>query len=269
MEGQLRMSDARLNADGAFATYPSLRDRAVVVTGGASGIGASIVAHFARQGARVAFLDVQDDAARELIEGLKAEGVSEPIYFRCDLCDISGLQDSAGKAIAALGGVDVLVNNAANDQRHRIEDVTPEYWDASIAVNLRPQFFMIQAVLPSMKASGRGSIINMSSISWMIPSTGVPVYIAAKAAIVGLTRTLAHELGPEGIRVNAVLPGAIATEKQRRLVYTPEYKAEIMASQALKRDILPEDVARLVLFLAADDSSAITNQSYVVDGGWV
>jgi D-xylose 1-dehydrogenase len=139
MEGQLRMSDAKLNADGAFATYPSLRDRAVVVTGGASGIGASIVAHFARQGARVAFLDVQDDAARELIEGLKAEGVSEPIYFRCDLCDISGLQDSAGKAIAALGGVDVLVNNAANDQRHRIEDVTPEYWDASIAVNLRPQ----------------------------------------------------------------------------------------------------------------------------------
>jgi NAD(P)-dependent dehydrogenase (short-subunit alcohol dehydrogenase family) len=135
--------------------------------------------------------------------------------------------------------------------------------------NLRHYFFCIQAVLPSMRKARRGSIINMSSISWMIPSTGVPLYIAAKAAIVGLTRTLAHELGPDNIRVNAVLPGAIATERQRQLWYTPEYKAEIMASQALKRDILPEDVARLVLFLAADDSSAITNQSYIVDGGWV
>lgn len=263
------MSDVDSRSAATYASYPSLRDRAVVVTGGASGIGASIVAHFARQRARVAFLDVQDTAAAELIDGLKTEGVSEPIYFRCDLGDIPALQDSVGKVIAALGTVDVLVNNAANDQRHRIEEVTPEYWDASIAVNLRPQFFMIQAVIPAMKAAGRGSIINMSSIAWMIPSTGVPVYIAAKAAIVGLTRTLAHELGPAGIRVNAVLPGAIATEKQKRQVYTPEYKAEIMASQALKRDILPEDVARLVLFLAADDSSAITNQSYIIDGGWV
>jgi NAD(P)-dependent dehydrogenase (short-subunit alcohol dehydrogenase family) len=253
----------------AYASYPSLRDRAVVVTGGASGIGASIVAHFAGQGARVAFFDVLDEAAGELIGSLKKEAEFAPIYLRCDLSNIPDLQDSARKAIAALGTVDVLVNNAANDQRHKVEDVTPEYWDASIAVNLRPQFFMIQAVLPAMRAAGRGSIINMSSISWMIPSTGVPVYIAAKAAIVGLTRTLAHELGSDGIRVNAVLPGAIATEKQRRLVYTTEYKAEIMASQALKRDILPEDVARLVLFLAADDSSAITNQSYVIDGGWV
>ncbi len=263
------MAEENPSSSPRYAKYPSLAGRAVLVTGGASGIGASIVAHFARQGARVAFLDIQDEAAAELIELLKAEGVSEPKYFRCDLSDIAALRDCAGTAIAALGGVDVLVNNAANDQRHRIEDVTQEYWDASMAVNLRPQFFMIQAALPAMKAAGRGSIINMSSISWIIPSTGVPVYIAAKAAIVGLTRTLAHELGPEGIRVNAVLPGAIATEKQRRLVYTPEYKAEIMASQALKRDILPEDVARLVLFLAADDSSAITNQSYVVDGGWV
>jgi NAD(P)-dependent dehydrogenase (short-subunit alcohol dehydrogenase family) len=263
------MSDANPDPSPAYASYPSLRYRAILVTGGATGIGASIVVHFARQGARVAFLDIQDEAAGELIGSLKADGVPEPIYFRSDLGDITALQDCVQRAIAALGTVDVLVNNAANDQRHRIEDVTPEYWDASIAVNLRPQFFMIQAVLPTMKTAGRGSIINMSSISWIIPSTGVPVYIAAKAAIVGLTRTLAHELGPSGIRVNAVLPGAIATEKQRRLVYTPEYKAEIMASQALKRDILPEDVARLVLFLAADDSSAITNQSYVVDGGWV
>ncbi len=269
MRVPFRMSDANAHPAPTYASYPSLRNRAVLVTGGASGIGASIVQHFSRQGARVAFLDVQDEAAGELIETLKGEGASEPIFLRCDLADVPALQECVRNAISMLGTVDVLVNNAANDQRHKIDEVTPEYWDASIAVNLRPQFFMIQAVLPAMKAAARGSIINMSSISWMIPSTGVPVYIAAKAAIVGLTRTLAHELGPNGIRVNAVLPGAIATEKQRRLVYTPGYKAEIMASQALKRDILPEDVARLVLFLAADDSSAITNQSYVVDGGWV
>lgn len=256
-------------AGSEFATYPSLRGKAVLVTGGATGIGASIVEHFARQGARVMLLDVQDGAAGELVERLRPEVESAPVFFHCDLRDVRELKACVGEAIAELGGVDVLVNNAANDQRHKIEDVTEQYFDQSIAVNLRPQFFMIQAVLPAMKAAGRGSIINMSSISWMIPSTGVPVYVTAKAAIVGLTRTMAHELGAAGIRVNAVLPGAIATEKQKRLVYTPEYKAEIMASQALKRDILPEDVARLVLFLAADDSSAITNQSYVIDGGWV
>ena len=262
------MHDSNFSSS-SYATYPSLRDRAVIVTGGATGIGAAIVTEFARQGARVAFLDVQDEPAERLVEALKGEGCPEPSYFRCDLTDVNALKAAAAEAIERLRGVDVLVNNAANDQRHRIEDVTEEFFDASIAVNLRPQFFMIQAVLPAMKAAGRGSIINMSSISWIIPTTGVPVYIAAKAAIVGLTRTMAHELGPEGIRVNAVLPGAIATEKQRRLVNTPEYKAEIMASQALKREILPEDVARLVLFLAAEDSSAVTNQSYVIDGGWV
>jgi D-xylose 1-dehydrogenase len=263
------MSDAALPSNTQFATYPSLHGRTVLVTGGATGIGSSVVAHFAGQGARVAFFDVQDEPAQSLIDELRGKVDSTPVYFHCDLGEVAELQARANEAIAVLGGLDVLVNNAANDQRHRIEDVTEEYFDASIAVNLRPQFFMIQAVLPAMKAAGRGSIINMSSISWMIPSTGVPVYVAAKAAIVGLTRTMAHELGPAGIRVNAVLPGAIATEKQKRLVYTPEYKAEILAAQALKREILPEDVARLVLFLAADDSSAITNQSYVVDGGWV
>lgn len=263
------MHDTNPHPGAGFAHYPSLRGRAVLVTGGATGIGESIVAHFARQGSRVAFFDIQDEPARKLVDALAAEGCPAPIYRHCDLTDVEALKRAVEEIVAALGGVYVLVNNAANDQRHSIDEVTQEYWDRSIAINLRPQFFMIQAVLPSMRRAGRGSIINMSSISWMIPSTGVPLYIAAKAAIVGLTRTLAHELGNDNIRVNAVLPGAIATEKQRRLVYTPEYKAEIMASQALKRDILPEDVARLVLFLAADDSSAITNQSYVVDGGWV
>jgi NAD(P)-dependent dehydrogenase (short-subunit alcohol dehydrogenase family) len=252
-----------------FAHYPSLRDRAVLVTGGATGIGESIVTHFARQGARIAFLDIQDDPARALVANLTAEGYPTPLYLPCDLTRIDALQSAVSKALTALGTIDVLVNNAANDQRHTIESVTPDSFDRSIAINLRPQFFMIQSVLPAMRAAQRGSIINMSSISWIIPSTGVPLYIAAKAAIIGLTRTLAHELGPHNIRVNAVLPGAIATERQKQLWYTPEYKAEILASQALKRDILPDDVARLVLFLAADDSSAITNQSYIIDGGWV
>src|SRR5580698_4284811 len=252
-----------------FARYPSLKDRVVLVTGGATGIGESIVTHFARQGSRVAFFDIQDEPAERLVETLTAEGCVAPQYLHCDLTDVAALKNRVAEFIAMWGTVDVLVNNAANDQRHAIEEVTPEYWDRSMAVNLRPQFFMIQAALPAMRKAGRGSIINMSSISWMIPSTGLPLYITTKAAIVGLTRTLAHELGPAGIRVNAVLPGAIATERQKQLWYTPEYKAEIMASQALKRDILPEDVARLVLFLASDDSSAITNQSYVVDGGWV
>jgi len=173
------------------------------------------------------------------------------------------------RVLARFNTVDVLVNNAGNDARHSLEGVTSEYWDRSIAVNLKHQFFASQAVIPAMKKARRGSIINLSSISWMIPSTGLPVYVTAKAAIVGLTRTLAHELGPHNIRVNCVLPGAILTERQKQLWFTEAYEKEILSSQALKRMILPEEVARLVLFLAADDSSAITNQSYVIDGGWI
>jgi D-xylose 1-dehydrogenase len=231
-----------LKSEPAYAHYPSLKDRAVLVTGGATGIGASIVTHFARQASRVAFLDIQDEPANHLIATLTQENCPAPLYIHTDLTNIPALQQSVNQVIARLGAIDVLINNAANDQRHSVEEVTPKSFDDSIAINLRPQFFTIQAVLPAMRKAGRGSIINMSSISWMIPSTGLPLYITAKAAIVGLTRTLAHELGPHNIRVNAILPGAIATERQQQLWYTPEYKAEIMASQALKRDILPEDV---------------------------
>jgi D-xylose 1-dehydrogenase len=255
--------------DGQYASYPSLKGRSVLVTGGATGIGESIVRHFARQGSKVAFLDIQDAPAQALVEALDAEACPRPEYIHCDVTDVPALQAAVAQALARHGAVDVLVNNAANDQRHKFEDVTPEYWDQCVGLNLKPYFFTAQAVLPAMAAAGRGSIINLSSIAWMIPTTGMPVYVSAKAAIVGLTRTLAHEFGPRGIRVNTVLPGAIVTEKQKRLVYTPEYKAKILSSQSLKRDILPEDVARLVLFLAADDSSAITSQSYVIDGGWV
>ncbi|MDE1175850.1 MAG: SDR family NAD(P)-dependent oxidoreductase [Edaphobacter sp.] len=253
----------------SFATYPSLRDRIVLITGGATGIGAALVEAFAQQHARVAFLDIDQDAGIALVERLATANLPQPLFLACDLTDIDALRAAIATAEQRLGGLDVLVNNAANDQRHTLEDLTPEAFDQGIAVNLRHQLFAVQAVAPVMKAANRGSIINMSSISWIIPSTGLPVYIAAKAAIVGLTRTLAHELGPHNIRVNAVLPGAILTEKQQRLWLTDDYKREILARQALKRHLDPEDVARLVLFLAADDSSAITNQSHVIDGGWV
>jgi len=252
-----------------FAVYPSLADRVVLVTGGASGIGEKIVEAFARQKSRVVFLDIQDEAAQKLIETQIIGGHSAPAFYHCDVTDIEALRACATRAITSFGSIDVLVNNAGNDHRHSIESVTPEYWDNSIAVNLKHQFFLSQAVIPAMKKARHGSIINLSSISWTIPSTGLPVYIAAKAAIVGLTRTLAHELGPDNIRVNSVLPGAILTERQQRLWFTEEYRAEILRNQALKRMILPVDVANLVLFLAADDSSAITSQSYVIDGGWV
>jgi len=252
-----------------FATYPSLRGRVVVVTGGASGIGEKIVEHFARQGARVAFLDIQGEAATQVVQKLTSDGHEAPLYLPCDLTDTNALADCLQKIVADFKTVDVLVNNAGNDTRHSLENVTSEYWDRAMAVNLKHQFFAAQAVIPVMKRAGRGSIINMSSISWIIPSTGLPVYVAAKAAVVGLTRTLAHELGPDNIRVNAVLPGAILTERQKKLWFTKEYEAEILHNQALKRMILPEEVARLVLFLAADDSSAITSQGYVIDGGWV
>ena len=252
-----------------FAEYPSLVGRVVVVTGGASGIGESIVTLFAAQRAQVVFLDIQETAAWRLVKTLEDPAFCAPQYIPCDLSDIDLLKRTASRIVEEFGTIDVLVNNAANDTRHSIQEVTSASWDRSIAVNLKSQFFMAQAVIPAMQRARRGSIINMSSISWMIPSTGMPVYITAKAAIVGMTRTLAHELGPDNIRVNCVLPGAILTQRQKDLWFTPEYEAEVLGSQAIKRMIQPEEVARLVLFLAADDSAAITNQSYIIDGGWV
>jgi D-xylose 1-dehydrogenase len=252
-----------------IASYPSLRDRIVVVTGGASGIGKAIVEAFALQGARVAFLDIQDAAANQLVRKIEGAGVTPPVYVHCDLNDAAEMKASIEGILEQFDKVDVLVNNAGNDTRHSIQEVTSEYWDQVMAVNLKHQFFMAQGVIPSMKAAGRGSIINMSSISWVIPSTGLPVYVTAKAAIVGLTRTLAHELGTHNVRVNCVMPGAIQTQRQEELWFTEEYKAEILARQALKRLIMPDEVASLVLFLASDDSSAITNQNFIIDGGWV
>ena len=252
-----------------FASYPSLRGRAVLVTGGSTGIGASIVERFALQGSRVALLDRDEAGASVLVDSLASRSAHAPLFRRCDLTDVAALQAAIADLQRHLGPVCVLVNNAASDDRHRFLDVTPEYWDERMAENLRHYFFAAQAVVPAMASAGGGSIVNLSSIAWVIPSTGLPAYVTAKAGIVGLTRALAHELGRDRIRVNCVMPGAIATERQKRLWLTPEYEAEVLARQALKRLLLPDDVARLVLFLGADDSDAITNQSYVVDGGWV
>ena len=249
--------------------YPSLRDLAVLITGGATGIGAALVEHFAVQESRVAFLDVDRAGATNLIEAIAPRAAHLPLFLRCDLRDITALRVAVREVESRIGPIRVLVNNAANDDRHNFAEVTPEYWDQRMDVNLRHHFFVAQAVAAGMTRAGGGSIINMSSIAWMIPSTGLPAYVTAKAGIVGLTRTLAKELGPANIRVNAVSPGAIMTERQRRLWMTPEYVAEVMQRQSLKRELLPEDVARLVLFLASDDSSAITGQNLVIDGGWV
>jgi NAD(P)-dependent dehydrogenase (short-subunit alcohol dehydrogenase family) len=252
-----------------FATYPSLTNRIVLITGGGQGIGAAAVEHFALQGSRVVFLDIADTPSLALVENLKQRCPHTPLYLHCDLANIDALQSAIYETTLQLGPPTVLINNAGNDNRHRFEDVTPAFWDETIAVNLRHQFFAAQAVAPAMKDAGSGSIINLSSIAWMIPARNLSVYTTAKAAIIGMTRSLAHELGPSNIRVNAVLPGAILTEKQQRLYMSHTYEQEILSAQSLKRHILPEDVARLLLFLAADDSSAITNQSYIIDGGWM
>jgi NAD(P)-dependent dehydrogenase (short-subunit alcohol dehydrogenase family) len=251
----------------SFAIYPSLRDRVVLVTGGASGIGAEEVAQFARQGAKVAFLDIADDAAERLIEGLQGEGLSAPLYLPCDLRDIAALQSTIGEIGRRLGPITVLVNNAANDQRHKYEDVTVEYWDERMATNLRHQFFAIQAVAPMMRQAGGGSIINFGSISWHANGGEMPAYTTAKAGVEGLTKGMARDLGEHGIRVNCVIPGWIMTQRQIDLWLTPDAEAQLLRLQTLKTKLVPADVARMVLWLASDDSRMCSAQLWVVDGG--
>jgi D-xylose 1-dehydrogenase len=251
-----------------LARYPSLVQRSVLVTGGASGIGAAIVEAFAQQGSRVAFLDRDESAAAVLLERL-GKGADTPLFLSCDLTDIAALREAIGRAAVALGPITTLINNAARDDRHAIEAVTPEMWDGIMANNLRHQFFAAQAVIAGMEASGGGAIVNLGSISWMIGQGGMPGYLSAKAAITGLTRALARDLGPKNIRVNSVVPGWTMTERQLALWLTPEAEKDLMARQCLKRRLMPRDIANMVLFLAADDSAMCTNQSYVVDGGWV
>ncbi|HET6198423.1 MAG TPA: SDR family oxidoreductase [Acetobacteraceae bacterium] len=252
---------------GDFAIYPSLRDRVVFITGGASGIGAEHVAQFAAQGAKVAFVDIVDAAAQALIGRIEAAGHPAPLYRHCDLKDIAALQATIAEVGRLLGPVTVLVNNAANDQRHSWEEVTAEYWDERQATNLRHQFFAIQAVAPMMQAAGGGSIINFGSVSWHSLTGGMPAYTTAKAAVEGLTRGMARDLGPHGIRVNTVIPGWIMTERQITLWLTPEAEADLMKLQCLKQKLAPADVTRMVLWLAADDSRMCTAQLWVVDAG--
>jgi len=251
----------------ADALYPSLRDRVVLVTGGASGIGAEEVSQFARQGAHVAFLDIAEEAASALTKALVEEGLQAPLFLPCDLRDITALQQAIAEVSRRLGNITVLVNNAANDQRHGFEAVTVEYWDERMATNLRHQFFAIQAVAPMMRAAGGGSIINFGSISWRSGQGGMPAYTTAKAAVEGLTKGMARDLGQHGIRVNTVIPGWIMTQRQIDLWLTPEAEEALLRAQCLKAKLAPADVARMVLWLAADDSRMCTSQSWVVDAG--
>ena len=250
-----------------FASYPSLKGRVVFISGGATGIGASLVEHFARQGARVAFVDRQEGAGQALAESLAAEGLPPPLFLPLDLRDITALRRAIGDVGEKLGDVTVLVNNAAHDERHRIEDVTVEFWEDRMQVNLRHQFFAVQAVLPMMRRAGAGSIINMGSVSWHVGQGGMPAYTTAKAGIEGLTRGLARDLGPDRIRVNCIIPGWIMTQRQIDLWLTPEAEREVMAQQCLKEKLFPPDIARMTLWLAAEDSRMCTSQTWVVDGG--
>lgn len=248
------------------AVYPSLKDRLVVVTGGGSGIGEGLTEAYARQGARVIFLDIAEAASRAL-EARLADLDPAPAFTPCDLTDVEALRACFARIEAEHGPVDVLLNNAANDDRHAADQVTPAYWDDRMAVNLRHQFFAAQAVAPSMRARGSGVILNLGSISWHLGLADLSLYETAKAAIEGMTRSLAREWGADGVRVACIVPGNVKTPRQMRW-YTPEGEAEIVASQCLKLRIEPRDVAALALFLSSDDARAITGHEYFVDAGW-
>ncbi len=252
------------------ATYPSLSDRAVLITGGATGIGEALVSACARQGMLVAFIDLAADAGKALAIRLAAEpGVRHPPQFAAaDLTDVHALRSTIKTLRDACGPFHGLVNNAANDTRHRIEDTTPETWDAGVAVNLKHQFFCAQALMDDMRAAGGGSIVNLGSVSWMLKQGGMPVYTTAKSAVQGLTRSLARDLGPHGIRVNTVVSGWIMTDRQRRLWATPQALADVQRVQCLKGEMEPWQIASMVLFLLADDSAMCTAQDFIVDAGW-
>lgn len=252
----------------SYARYPSLADRVVLVTGGATGIGASIVAHFVAQAAKVGFLDIDQEAGDALAPTLAGQGPHDPLFIACDLCDIVALQSAIGRVRSHFGPIGVLVNNAANDRRHDMDSVSVASWDAGIAVNLRHQFFAAQAVAADMRALRGGSIINLGSISWMIKQGGMPVYTTAKSAIQGLTRSLARDLGPHGIRVNTLVPGWVMTEKQLRMWVDETSSRQIDENQCLPTRLESADISRMALFLAADDSRMCTAQDFIVDGGW-
>jgi D-xylose 1-dehydrogenase len=259
------------SVDKNLARYPSLAGKVVLITGGATGIGAAFVEHFFDQGAKVAFFDIDTNAGEALADQLGADladGQFRPMFLRVDLTNIDALRKGIADVRTTLGLIGVLVNNAANDKRHKIEDVTPESYDAGLAVNIRHQFFAAQAVIDDMKQLGGGSIVNLGSISWMLKQGGFPVYVTAKAAVQGMTNGLARDLGPFNIRVNTLVPGWVMTDKQRRLWLDDAGRRAIKEGQCIDAELLPVHLARAALFLAADDSSMMTAQEVVIDGGW-
>lgn len=250
------------------ASYPSLKGKVVFITGGGSGIGACLVEAFTKQGAKVAFVDIAVEASETLIARLGKEASEPPLFLPCDVTDIDALRQAIATVRDRLGNIAVLLNNAANDQRHATPDVTVDYWDNRIAVNQRHQFFAAQAVIPQMQALGGGSIINFGSVSWMLKQGGMAAYTMAKASIQGLTRSLARDFGRDNIRVNTLVPGWILTERQVDLWLDAASDRERRAGQCLDIRLQPDHVAAMALFLAADDSSGCTAQDFIVDAGW-
>ena len=248
------------------AVYPSLKGKRVFISGGGSGIGEGLVEAFTAQGARVAFCDIAQEESQAVVERLKDADFA-PVFHPCDLRDIDAVQAMIATVEDQLGGIDILINNAANDDRHGIEEVTPAYWDDRMAVNLRHLFFTAQAVVPAMKRAGGGVILNFGSISWHLALPDLVLYQTAKAAIEGLTRGLARDLGRDNIRVNTIIPGNVRTPRQMKW-YTPEGEAEIVAAQCLDGRILPADVAALAMFLASEDARMCTGHDYFIDAGW-
>lgn len=251
------------------ANFPDLVDASVLITGGGSGIGAALVEGFVRQGAKVAFIDIAAAPSQALVERLSGSVRHKPLFLDTDLRDIDGLRDAIGKASAAHGPITVLINNAAFDQRHDVLDVTPNYWDENQAINLKPHFFTAQAVTEGMIAAGKGSIINFTSTSFMINHAEMPSYTAAKAGIIGLTKGLAGRLGPHGIRVNAVAPGWVITERQQELWVTEERLAAHVAKQCIREVMRADDMVGPCLFLASDAARMLTAQTLIVDGGFL
>ena len=256
-----------MSAVSSLASYPSLRGKNIFVTGGGTGIGAAIVSAFAEQGARVAFVDVAVAESEELAQSLQAQGATV-WWQRCDVRDVPALQTAVVQAGAALGDFSTLVNNVARDDRHTLESVTPEYWDERMAINQRPAFFAIQAVVPGMRRLGAGSVINLGSTGWQTKGSGYPCYAVAKSSVNGLTRGLADSLGADRIRINTVSPGWVMTERQVRMWLDAAGEADLQRNQCLPDKLMPSDVARMVLFLASDDGAMCTAQEFKVDAGW-
>jgi len=249
--------------------YFDLENKRVFITGGGSGIGASIVEHFCEQNSEVYFIDINEEASNKLVSECKKKKLAIPNFIKCDLLNIKDLQGVISKIISEKGPIEILINNAANDERHNIEKVTEEYWNERMNINLRHYFFTVQSVRESMIKNKSGVIVNIGSASWMIGQGGMAAYTAAKSGVVGLTRSFARDLGEHNIRVNSVVPGWTITERQIEKWLTPESEADMMKKQCIKRRLMPSDISKAVLFFSSDQSSGCTNQSYVVDNGWL